>query len=777
MVNSKTVKKMKTRNFIVFIAAGVAVMASFGSCTKEFDKVDVPENEIRTVVTAGLDAATKTYMGAAEEGKRKVYWENGDAISINGVSSAALAGVGADAATANFNFEGALETPYMAVYPATIWKGFDEVETQKYLVTLPREQVSSHTAKASFAQNALPMAAYSAEGGNLQFKHLCAVVKLSLTGDKEISYVEFRGNNEEKVSGDFILFDDPENKPLALTFVGASAADKVVRVNVGKTLSGTATDIYVTVPVAKKSGTDASAGEFSQGFTFRVVDSENHFMEIGTSKSRSLTAGLVANMEAVAYEPGAPIDVVNIGTAEQLVDFAKKYNSDNYYTSVGKDLKVNLTNDIVFDETTSAAFVSIGQKIGFLGTFDGKGFSIKNYTGSKPIFAYVAASGKPTEGTLKNLTLDESCVFTVSTATSFAPMVISNFGTITNCHSNAIVNVSGNLTEELNVGGLVDRNRSTESVIEGCSFGGVIAFDKTFVSSGVVRVGGIVARNYNEVSTLIKNTKFKGSINYTDLTGTANVYIAGIAADWQGSLEGCETTVEGTITTSRSAKAANVWVGGIAAKISGKGSVKDCHNKGNLNLSDGNAGRGTAYMIGGVVAESTTGCAVADSGNEGTLTMDLYRDTGHIGGVIGKNSGIIKKCENSGKIEISGVLTGNTSGIGGVCGYNASADIDNMTNKGNFKKNGNFFAGANIQYHIGGVIGRNTVAINGTPTMTNAGSIDLSECHTSIFNVGGIIGYADVLSTYTNCTHTGLIEKGTSGTWNTGNIVGNPSAN
>ncbi len=659
MVNSKTVKKMKTRNFIAFIATGVALMASLGSCTKEFDKVDEPGNDVVTVVTAGIsDADTKTYMGAAEEGKRKVYWENGDAISINGVSSAALAGVGADAATANFNFEGALETPYMAVYPATIWKGFDEDETHKYLVTLPREQISSHTAKASFAQNALPMAAYSAEGGNLQFKHLCAVVKLSLTGDKEISYVEFRGNNGEKVSGDFILFDDPENKPLALTFVGAAAPDKVVKVNVGKTLSGTATDIFVTVP----------AGEFSQGFTFRVVDSENHFMEIGTSKSRSLTAGLVANMDAVAYKPSTdPIDVVNISTAEQLVDFAKKYNS-GYYTSVGKDLKVNLISDITFDEMTSAEFESITgpSGVGVLGTFDGKGFSIKNYTGSKPIFAYVAASGKPTEGTLSNLTLDESCVFTVSTDKSFAPMVASNFGTIDNCHSNATVNVSGTLASDLNIGGLVERNRNATALIRECSFEGKITF--------------IVTQS-----------------------AKANIYIGGLAGTSTGQISACTSSGELSVKNRTSTRDARYHMGGVIGKNE-KGTVTESYNTGTIS-----AETYRDYVYAGGVVGWNTG-SLTDCGNTGSVKLLYYPTTTYIGGVCGYNEGTnIDRVSNSGMLVRDDQPAFGDHCVGGLIGYNdvVISGQPTMVNEGTIDLTNFVKANARItKLYVGGIVGQ-----------------------------------------------------------------------
>ncbi len=271
---------MVRRNLLGIMAAGAVVMAAFGSCTQDLAEVRL---EADTVVTAGIAGTdTKTYTGALETDKtRKMYWENGDAISINGHASNALAGLEADAATASFSFAAeALGEPYKAVYPASVYKN----ETT---VSLPAEQTNAR--EGSFDQNTFPMAAYSAAAGDLTFRHLCAAVKISMIGLGGVSHLEFRGNSNEQVSGDFTI----DYQTPSLTGASTADADKVVKVVLDKALKGTAAvDAYIVVP----------AITFANGFTVKIVDTDGLSMEVKAAGSRTFTPGLIANMPAVTVE-------------------------------------------------------------------------------------------------------------------------------------------------------------------------------------------------------------------------------------------------------------------------------------------------------------------------------------------------------------------------------------------------------------------------------------------------------------------------------------------
>ncbi len=758
MVNSKTVKKMKTRNFIVFIAAGVAVMASFGSCTKEFDKVDVPENEIRTVVTAGLDAATKTYMGAAEEGKRKVYWENGDAININGVASAPLSEVEEDAVSATFTFEGVLEKPYKAVYPASIYK-------DAATVTLPSELVSVHDLKeASFAQNALPMAAYS-ESGSLTFRHLCSVLKLTLTsGTGEnpdldmIRYVEFSGKNGEQVSGDFTI--DYTAQTLSLTPSSApTEADKIVRVNVGRDLSAEGIDIYVTVP----------ADVFQNGFSVKIVDVYGHYMTVEKKDPCEFKPGKVVVMQALAFEPqGTQVDV-EIASAEQLVQFAKDYNAGKYVTPV-----VNLTADITFDDNTAAAFesIGIGEENYFNGYFNGNGKSIKGYTALKPIFRYIGGAGY-----VSNLTIDETCVFNIvcnNEVLDFGPLVYDHKGEIRNCHSNAKINISGENTSRTRVGGLVRRVYS-DGLIEGCSYGGTIS--AKLASTSTIVLGGIASfTSYQDV--LIKNSIFKGYIDCSSDT-KITAYLGGIVGDLTGTAEDCVTESENEgkerikFQSSKNGSQ-TVVAGGIAGVIEKDSNIFGCDNTGDVYVQL--YGNGTRCFVGGLAGQNNGN--VDDSSNGGEIGIKGYRTRNMLGGLLGQNNATasIANSTNTGLINALGwgknSYSYTDSFFGGVCGENSSSNIEGISNQGDIQMpDSYFYSGAYIC--VGGLIGNNKVEIKSTSEMTNEGQITITEqvYKTDVVYVGGAVGYTSSPVEIVSSTTTPSVPE-TNTKWKVNKVIG-----
>ena len=104
-----------------------AVLCLAAGCAKEI----VPSgNELVTELTAGV-APTKTVLDGS-----KVYWTSGDQINVNGVTSDELA-IDAPSATATFTFKGVLNTPYKAVFPASIYKDENTVTMPSACVSVP----------------------------------------------------------------------------------------------------------------------------------------------------------------------------------------------------------------------------------------------------------------------------------------------------------------------------------------------------------------------------------------------------------------------------------------------------------------------------------------------------------------------------------------------------------------------------------------------------------------------------------------------------------------
>jgi hypothetical protein len=251
-MNYLSIKAGDVMKKILFTSIAGAILCMALSCQKEnfIPADDINNSDVPTtgssVITAGVEK-TKTALQDAG----KVYWTNGDAICVNGITSAALE-LTEPVAAASFTFEGILAEEKKAVYPATAW-------TSDGTVTIPATQDAG--TNASFAAGALPMVAYAASGNDLTFKHTAAVIKLQLkkgfTSD-EIAYADFFGNNDEQLSGVFSV----DYATGALTPTSTAAADKKVRVTIGKTLSSEVTAVYIAVPAAT----------YSNGFKIKVVD-------------------------------------------------------------------------------------------------------------------------------------------------------------------------------------------------------------------------------------------------------------------------------------------------------------------------------------------------------------------------------------------------------------------------------------------------------------------------------------------------------------------------
>ena len=88
---------MKTRYYLLLAAIGL-----LAGCAKEAQEientVDNPSNA-KTVLVVGISDDLKTNLGDPENGKRKVFWSNGDQIAVNGTSSEALENIAAGTAS------------------------------------------------------------------------------------------------------------------------------------------------------------------------------------------------------------------------------------------------------------------------------------------------------------------------------------------------------------------------------------------------------------------------------------------------------------------------------------------------------------------------------------------------------------------------------------------------------------------------------------------------------------------------------------------------------
>ncbi len=128
---------------------------------------------------------------------------------------------------------------------------------------------------------------------------------------------------------------------------------------------------------------------------------------------------------------------------------------------------------------------------------------------------------------------------------------------------------------------------------------------------------------------------------------------------------------------------------------------------------------------------------ISNCSNLGTVTGN----SSYLGGIVGYNLGTIENCENSGKLVNTGVSTEDTYYVGGISGFNQGS-ISECNNKADIE----------LETHtaVGGIVGENSGGM--ISNCSNEGSIK------SVVTAGGIAG-ANLEGTIFNCSNEGNIKS------------------
>lgn len=791
------------KNCFVFLFAAMVLLAG---CAKEETAAPIGDAQSLTVTLS----QTKTHLGEREGSgpyTYKIYWSNGDKISVNGAESAALTGLAGTERTATFDFASSLgSAPYNILYPSSIYDDATHV-------TLPAVQ----TYKADgFADGMFPMAGYTADGSNITINHLCAVIKLSVkrasgaSADTDnLVSVTFKGKNNEQVSGSFTIDYG------AATLTGASSAEADKSVKVVKTLA-TATDAaavyYVVVP----------AQTYSNGFDIIIQDAGGDIMTQSKASSISLVAGKLYSTPEIVFVPTGEADpTLTIDSAADLIAFATDYNNKVYEGQ--DDLVVALSGDIAFDAMSSAAFNAtggIGTPSGgdnyFNGLFDGNNNTISGLVATVPLFGGIGDNGK-----VKDLTIDNTCSFEFTRPTTESKY----YGAVTGYHKGLLdgVTVSADVSlaavsdveAETALGGFLGR-MAGKGIVDGCSFSGGVSVPSGFATKTNdvnIYVGGIAGYTQS-TTTLIKNSHMLGTIDYAGVnTAPASnstvpyLRIGGIIGQNNGTITNCDTEcldddVDGAI--SYGATDGNTYYativnhstgihclaeGGIVGYNYGGGTVSSCTNRAKIITNIAASGTNdeinmkTRYFrIGGIAGMNVSAStSVTGSNNYGEIVNGSTARLQSCGGVVGWNSGVVNSCTNYSSGTVSFITTGtkvSTDGdidvrspyVGGVIGENSSASVSDVHNNANLSISCIEKDVTNYVVEFGGVIGHNTGAIDGgstTKNITNSGTVyatfSVAGASSNGIQLGGIVGYSTASVSY--AVNSGYVHfSGTSGT-------------
>lgn len=315
-----------------------------------------------------------------------------------------------------------------------------------------------------------------------------------------------------------------------------------------------------------------------------------------------------------------PGPAYSISTYQELVDFRNLVNSNN-----GKTLNARLKKDI--DCSGNTFDVAIGSSAAYTGTFDGRGYCIKdlnvNVSGS-----VVGLFGNVGKAEIKDLTVEGQ----ISTSSNnnnlkvgliaYANLKDGNMPlNVTNVHAKLEISAS-KATQTVFVGGIMGHvigNATSPVEVDKCSFVGSISTAGNGYHGGII---GQCQEGYQKVSNCLVNADIKSTYSNSSLLNSKMTYLGGILGsndnDNFNGVRNC-LWISGSLNTS-TLKSGKFKVGTIVASDSkntaGKYSDNCAYLKQGVSIP---AGQGTTVpsvtTLTAAGLESGEACALLNLGD------------------------------------------------------------------------------------------------------------------------------------------------------------------
>ena len=341
----------------IFLLSSLALTAA---CADEEPRYEA----VTTTLFARMDEApvTKTFLSGPVSGVYQNLWSDNDEIGIfvgeNTVSKFSLKN---GAGTPKGEFQGEFKDPNgvsmekTAVYPFAIVNGKSGTSVN---VTLPEEQLYK---AGNIADGALPMVAV-ANGSELNFKNLCSVLKISMTGSLSVNSITFTANNSNiKVSG----YASVDTGNTTLTMADNAGSRLVLKCDCVK-LSDTATEFFIVVPSQTYTGgfsliIDTNNGKVLKSITsdvsikrselYRItpfeckIDDDNIFFEDDNFKAYMVANFDTDNDGEISREEALAVTKIDVAT-----DNIESLSGIEYMTNL---TELNCEGSHVWNSTTA----------------------------------------------------------------------------------------------------------------------------------------------------------------------------------------------------------------------------------------------------------------------------------------------------------------------------------------------------------------------------------------------------------------------------------------
>ncbi len=612
------------RHHFIYIA-GLALMGSLllGSC--ETRETELKVNPRQTVLKASLEGDTKTAL-SPDNGSYKVLWSEDDQIGvyIDGAATPNLFKLSSGAGTKQAQFSGfGKGSAYVAVYP---YSSAGDYDGRKVTLTIPSEQYGGLD---SFGNGSFPMIAEAASS-DLQFKNLCSVLKLSITGHHTVTAIEFTSADPScKVSGPATVETGSGSVP---SLVMSEEGSETLTLDTGGVMlkDDQATDFYISLPPQVYKGGFTVKVITSTGYMLKTYDKDFEMVRSKVHESTPFSIKLDEGVEPSTFLEGSgteadPFLIKSLGDL-LLMQASVNATEGTIKTQSGEEVNASsafytLMADIdlspICSEASGRSWDPIGdyatnENFNFIGTFDGNGHTISNLyidseLGHRALFGK-AMSGWPYTGTIMNLDVQGSVT---GRGSGVIAMIAAEAYSVNFCTANGTVNYEGGSSYTAGI------------VADGYYIERCINFAEV---NGAGMVGGITG----STSARAFDCDNHGTIN-----GRGS-YVGGIVGYLNaGYLFNCSNDA------SISSQGSNV--GGIAGYNRQGSKLDNCINTGDVSSKNG--------KVGGISGECNTWSDPPDTairncvntGNVSVTSSSPYYP-GQIGAITGLSNSVVSNC-------------------------------------------------------------------------------------------------------------------------------------
>lgn len=722
---------MKTSRIIFMLALAAAATACNKAELEGTDPAGLKSNQF----LASLEgASTKVTMA----NDFSLSWVAGDQVSVFGEDLKNNLFT-ADAAGEEVTLNGGdvtvdPEATYYAIYPYSEKNSIADGIITTEIPTVQTPKQGDIPVNFAVARN---------DGQKFTFYNVCGLVGFEITEDNIVSVTVKANGAEEYLTGKINV--TPSTAPSYEVVEGVS---EVTLVTDGVFEKG-----YHYVAVLPQA--------FENGITVLMAKEDGTVATKTTTKSFTLNRSHRIDTKQIDADQSWT-KLTSISNAAELQAFLAA--ADNYAAA---DV-VTLAADIDlkgYDIVPAASFA---------GTFDGASKSITNWNTTTALFNEVS-------GTVKDLTIAESCNLEVQVKGDAAFIALSNTGTISGCNNYGIVTSvnesfvpdvtavyndraigtiaavsTGSIVSCVNngtvtitpasvgkyalqfIGGIAGKASASADVnaMESCTNNGAVTFDGKFSSK--LFIGGVCGGTPAGAGTFDDYGVFKTLENTAPVTlnvptpsSVASTYInlGGVIGYAEADLDECDNGGAVTVTLPKEISASNYShqrpaIAGVAGDV--LYSVTNCYNSGAVNVVGAVAnGSSKEEGVGQYVNASFAG-VVAIAGS-----------------VAGTH--VVESCINSGKLTLDVYMHADDSesqcAIGGVVGY-ATAKVNTCESSGEGLEVKNRVKAS----YVGGIVGRvgamTTGCVNSAPIDYDMVIAEQNGNQSEYVNLGGIVGYS-----------------------------------